>query len=357
MYKFHPFEIGFSGNSGTGKTTLIEKLVKKLSQNYSIAFIKHDIHGFEIDKKGKDTYRIYGAGADAVYISDNNHRAYISKKELNSDLFKEELLLYDFAVIEGYKKENFNKYLLWEDLDKNNIPNLEKNENIKGIILKNYKNFISGIKVFDRNDIDGIYADFLKNLENMKPDLNALILVGGKSSRMGEDKGLINYNGTKQVDYLYNLLKPFVNEVIVSVNSNQKTLSEYSKFNTVVDKINETGPLGGILSAFIEDKSKAYLVVACDLPLVDENVIVSILKNRDFLKFGTFFDSEYGFEPLIGIYEPKSFPFLLKSLYKGRYGIKNTLKKLPLNIVENTFKNKLKNINTAIDKENFFKNF
>ncbi len=350
-HRFHPFEIAFSGYSGSGKTTLIEKLMKKLSKNYSVAFIKNDIHGFQMDKKGKDTYRIYHAGADSAYISSPSERAYLSKKPLNSQLFKEELLLYDIAIIEGYKDEDLSKYVIGiYDKLKNTDFKLNKYKNLLGVITENNKK-IENIKTFNRDDADLIYEDLIKNINKKKPELNALILVGGKSSRMGEDKGLINYNGNKQVDFLYNLLSPFVNKVFVSVNSSQAVLPEYSKFNLIKDKVPEIGPVGGIISTFMNNHNNALLVVACDLPLINENMIKTLVQNRKFLKFGTFFSSEYNFEPLFGIYEPKSFPFLLKSLQNSRFGIKNNLEGLDLNIIENHFTDKFKNVNTQTEKE------
>ena len=57
--------IGFAAFSGTGKTTLIEKIVRNLkAQGFRVAVIKHDAHKFEIDKEGKDSWRFSKAGAD-----------------------------------------------------------------------------------------------------------------------------------------------------------------------------------------------------------------------------------------------------------------------------------------------------
>ena len=75
--------VGYSSN--VGKTLLIENLIKELkSRGYSIATIKHDVHGFDIDKKGKDTYKHREAGAETVVISSKNRFAMI--KELNEEI-------------------------------------------------------------------------------------------------------------------------------------------------------------------------------------------------------------------------------------------------------------------------------
>lgn len=72
--------IGYGSN--VGKTYIMEGLIKELkSRGLSIATIKHDIHGFDIDKKGKDTYKHRKAGSETVIISSKNRIAII--KELN----------------------------------------------------------------------------------------------------------------------------------------------------------------------------------------------------------------------------------------------------------------------------------
>lgn len=99
-------------SSNVGKTYLLEGLIKELKvRGYSIATIKHDVHGFDIDKKGKDTYKHREAGSETVIISSKNRLAMIKElkeeTELN-DIIK--MVLYkDIILIEGYKKSNLRK--------------------------------------------------------------------------------------------------------------------------------------------------------------------------------------------------------------------------------------------------------
>lgn len=99
--------IGFAAWSGTGKTTLIEKLVRLLkSQGYRVAVVKHDAHRFEIDKEGKDSWRFSQAGADMTLISSAEKTAIIEQRPRT---FEENLaMLHDVDVIlvEGYKQED-----------------------------------------------------------------------------------------------------------------------------------------------------------------------------------------------------------------------------------------------------------
>ncbi|MGG7076674.1 molybdopterin-guanine dinucleotide biosynthesis protein B [Clostridium sardiniense] len=98
--------------SNVGKTTVIEGMIKELrSRGYSVGTIKHDAHGFDIDKKGKDTYRHREAGSETVIISSKNRMAMI--KEVENEVPLEELINMvsdkDFVIVEGYKKSSLQK--------------------------------------------------------------------------------------------------------------------------------------------------------------------------------------------------------------------------------------------------------
>ena len=99
-------------SSNVGKTYLIEGLIKELkNRGYSIATIKHDVHGFDIDKKGKDTYKHREAGSETVIISSKNRLAIIKELEEETDLKSiiEIALNKDIVLVEGYKKSNLRK--------------------------------------------------------------------------------------------------------------------------------------------------------------------------------------------------------------------------------------------------------
>lgn len=99
-------------SSNVGKTYLLEGLIKELKfRGYSIATIKHDVHGFDIDKRGKDTYKHRKAGSETVIISSKNRLAMIKElkeeTELN-DIIKM-VLDKDIILVEGYKNSNLRK--------------------------------------------------------------------------------------------------------------------------------------------------------------------------------------------------------------------------------------------------------
>ena len=93
-------------------------VIKELkNRGYSIATIKHDVHGFDIDQKGKDTYRHREAGSETVIISSKNRLAMI--KELNEEIELNNIIKMvldkDVILVEGYKKSNLRKIEVYRD--------------------------------------------------------------------------------------------------------------------------------------------------------------------------------------------------------------------------------------------------
>lgn len=101
--------ISFVGRSNVGKTTHLEKVIAEIKRRgYKLATIKHDVHGFDIDIPGKDTWRHGQAGADSVVISSPNKIAIIEKvsEEKNLDEIAQKLQNVDIIITEGYKRGN-----------------------------------------------------------------------------------------------------------------------------------------------------------------------------------------------------------------------------------------------------------
>lgn len=102
--------IGFAAYSGTGKTTLIEKLVRKLKENgLRTAVVKHDGHCFEIDREGKDSWRYTQAGADISIISSAEKTALIERRELSFEQVLSLVHDVDLIIVEGYKNGDFSQ--------------------------------------------------------------------------------------------------------------------------------------------------------------------------------------------------------------------------------------------------------
>ena len=145
--------------------------------------------------------------------------------------------------------------------------------------------------------------------------LFGLVLSGGASTRMGEDKGLVDYHGLPQREYLYQLLKGLCDDVFLSVQ--EKQLDEVpSGLKTILDQDKFKGPFNGILSAYEAHKDVAWLVLACDLPFMNSEALQHLIEIRNPKKDATaFFNQEMGQpEPLACIWETNGLEKALKFL-------------------------------------------
>jgi len=154
--------ISIVGKSDSGKTTLIEKLIPELTRRgYRIATVKHDIHGFEVDQEGKDSWRHKQAGAHTVVISSPNKVALIRDvgKDLTLDEIREKLIEdVDLILSEGYKKDVQPKIEILRK-EKHRELLCTKEDNLVAIISD--KKFDIGVSCFFLDDIKGV-ADFIE---------------------------------------------------------------------------------------------------------------------------------------------------------------------------------------------------
>lgn len=174
------------------------------------------------------------------------------------------------------------------------------------------------IPVLYLNNIDAI-AGFIDDfILQKRPRLNGLALVGGKSTRMGRDKATIDYNGKPQAKHVFDMLNRLCAETYLSCNAKQKADFEHD-FSVIEDAFLGLGPMGGILSAMQKNPDAAWLTVACDLPFLSAETLQYLITHRNPKSMATAFLDPKGElpEPLITIWEPKSYPLLLRFLSQG----------------------------------------
>lgn len=161
---------------------------------------------------------------------------------------------------------------------------------------------------------------------NDVPVLNGLVLSGGKSVRMGLPKDQINWHAKEQRYYLADILAHFCDKVYISCRQDQACDLD-SNYKSINDVYSDIGPLGGVLSAFQFKPKQAWLVVACDMPFLDVDCLDLLLKSRDVNKIATAFQNPDDNlpEPLVTIWEPKSYPILTDSLALGKTSLRQVL--------------------------------
>jgi len=150
------------GRSDAGKTTFLEKLIRELkNRNIRVGTVKHDVHGFDIDHPGKDTWRHAQAGADAVIISSPSKVALIKKVEHEMSLDQVAELMSDMEIIlvEGYKRCDKPKIEISRRAHSTEL--LCRPEEL--IALVSDSEWEIGVPVFDLDDAEGVAGLLVKN--------------------------------------------------------------------------------------------------------------------------------------------------------------------------------------------------
>jgi molybdopterin-guanine dinucleotide biosynthesis protein A len=171
--------------------------------------------------------------------------------------------------------------------------------------------------------------------------------MGGKSSRMKEDKSLIVYHKKAQFHHIFELLSCFCDEVYLSTNQ------EINHFKCIKDSIEfgNIGPINGVLTALKTFKS-LILVMAIDYPLFSEDEIKNLLDNRDKSSLASvIFNPESNFfEPFLGIYEFSFYEKILEEVRNEKYSLQAILHENNVKKVYPLSRNSLLNCNTLEEK-------
>jgi molybdopterin-guanine dinucleotide biosynthesis protein A len=151
-----------------------------------------------------------------------------------------------------------------------------------------------------------------------QPPVYGLVLAGGKSVRMGQDKGAIQWHGIEQRYHMHALLSNVCEKVFISCRAAQKAdISD--NYSTICDTHTDTGPIFALLSAFEYRSDVAWMVVACDLPLIDVAALQLLLHNRNNIGIATTYQSPHDNlpEPLVTIWEPEAYALLQQHVANG----------------------------------------
>jgi len=192
--------------------------------------------------------------------------------------------------------------------------------------------------------------------DTISPKLNGLVLIGGRSQRMGSPKEKIQWHGKEQRYYLLDLLQPYCETVYISCRVEQAremadSLELEQSYKLLPDNYPNIGPIGGILTALDLLPEQAWLVLACDLPLIDSAAIAYLIQHRDPLKIATAFTNPQDMlpEPLFAIWEPSSYPILKQQIAQNRLSPRQVLIQQQVALIDSADARTLINVNTVAE--------
>ncbi|MDO9255041.1 MAG: molybdenum cofactor guanylyltransferase [Bacteroidales bacterium] len=159
-------------------------------------------------------------------------------------------------------------------------------------------------------------------------EVTGIILAGGKSSRMGTDKGLQELCGKPLISYSIQVLSELCNTIIISTSSDAYQLFGYK---TVADEIPGIGPMGGIYSALKQSKTEKNLVLSCDLPFVSKELMSYILKNSEGYQVAVPWEGDQHYEPLCGFYHLSILDQMNVFIKNNNYKLPDVFEKISIN--------------------------
>lgn len=340
---FAPNEIAIVGTKCSEVSTLVNHISEKLG-SYKLAYLDAS-HAKEESKQALEKFTFNPNGSLAVNLNYN----------LNKFNQRVQFSQFDYVFINGNHYQGAKQILVLDkDKEASVLKRLDQLTNIQFVVklTENVELFdfleeknpqIKNLHCYHITEIDKI-TNHIENLiqEKIAP-IQGLVLAGGKSTRMGTDKGTLDFYGKNQRDFAIDLLEKNHLKTYLSVRKEQNISIE----NKVEDTFIGLGPFGAICSAFQSNPNVAWLVLATDLPFVNEAVIQKLLKHRNPSKAATTIKGkgkEFP-EPLITIWEPKSYTLLLNYLAQGYSCPRKALINADIEIVE-VADDLIRNINT-----------
>jgi molybdopterin-guanine dinucleotide biosynthesis protein A len=306
------------GFSGSGKTTLLEAAISRLVESgLAVAVVKHDAHGFEVDRPGKDSDRFFRAGATVTLrggqqqFERRGSTAMLSLEATLARLGRD----HDLLLVEGHKDTPLPKLWLASADAPSDAPDTVTN--IVGVLAWDSPRLSAFLEHIDR---------WLPTAWDARPLYRGL-LMGGASSRMGTPKQLLPFGGRTLGEIAAEALGASVDDPsrdswddssIVALGRGAlperlKTLAQ------LPDPPGSSGPGAGLIAAHRWAPEAAWIVAACDHPWLRTAHIQWLAAQRQPGRWAVIPAQPDGHLcPTLAMYEPQALEFLERQAQAGR---------------------------------------
>lgn len=307
--------LGICGLAGAGKTTLIEAILPELVQRgLRVAVVKHDCRNLVVDLPGKDSDRLYRAGADVFLLGGEEFVRLHGDAGVRFGFQLAQLgRQYDLVLVEGHAQTPVPKIWLLAD----DRPPISLSADGDGNAV---------LRVFPRGEnTEAQVLDFLLHwLQEiwLQTPVWACVLIGGRSSRMGRPKHLLEKeaaaSSTTWLEHTVGLLQPLIGNNIALSGAGivPDTLAHLPRLPDIPEA---RGPLTGILAALRWQPAVSWLLMACDMPDISAAALAWLLSHRRPGCWGTVpcLQKDGYVEPLLAHYDYRSGPLFEWLLASG----------------------------------------
>ncbi len=175
--------------------------------------------------------------------------------------------------------------------------------------------------------------------------ITGIVIAGGKSSRMGQDKATIKYKGIRLIDYAINILQKYTQNILISSNNHISNI----KHTVIPDKYKNIGPISGLYSCLKASKTELNIIIPCDVPDLNHRLYKILIENSKNVDAVIPRLPNGKLEPLIGCYKKAILPIIKNCINQNDYKLVNLLLKIKVKYIEIDDIEQFKNINTTND--------
>lgn len=254
---------GVCGFSGAGKTTLLLALVKQLcARGLRTLVLKHDAHGLDVDRRGKDTQRLFDAGAEVLARDKTQSflRLHRNDQEDLVSLVRASMPAYDVVLVEGHKSTPL-PHKIWLRRNARDTPppscqpiacDLGRDDDRLAVAL-------------------GWIEQTLARMHGEAPTF-AGVLIGGQSRRMGRSKHLLEHRGRTWLDHIIAAAWDATDGVVLLGSG--RVPAAHAGLPRLPDVPGLTGPVAGMCAAMRWNPTARWIFLACDTPLLTSEALI-----------------------------------------------------------------------------------
>jgi len=181
----------------------------------------------------------------------------------------------------------------------------------------------------------------------IRPEVGAVVLAGGKSSRMGEDKSLMRLEGRTLIERVVEQLHPLLDEVVIGANDTEKL--EFLKLRVIADEITDHGPLMGLVSCLFQSRFDLNFVTGCDIPEMNQGLIEKMITEAGGVDAVVPRSQDGRVEPLFAIYRKSVVEPARALLAAGKRKMTDLLARARVKYVDMPAGDWCRNLNTMED--------